>query len=133
MIGNKQDWYSWQLKPCPQTYTLTSPAPAPREVPVLGIFNPITTASPPSYEKLPLTTESQDAAIAIPKGCHLTLTPVISSNSPLPSTSSPSSGPPPNQSYPIVVIPKLAIPAEAYLNHLNQPGGKGYLCHLCSF
>ena len=37
-------------------------------------------------------------------------------------------------SYPVVVVPKLAIPAEAYPEHLNQPGDtKEYLCHLCTF
>ena len=35
---------------------------------------------------------------------------------------------------PIVVMPKLAIPADAYPEHLNKPGGgKDYLCQLSHF
>ena len=37
-------------------------------------------------------------------------------------------------SFPVVVVPKLAIPAEVYPEHLNRPGrGKDYLCCLCHF
>ena len=36
--------------------------------------------------------------------------------------------------YPSVVVPELTIPADAYPEHLNWPGGhKEYLCHLCTF
>ena len=35
---------------------------------------------------------------------------------------------------PVVVVPKLAISAEAYPELLNRPGGgKDYLCCLCPF
>ena len=37
-------------------------------------------------------------------------------------------------STPIFVVPKLAIPADAYPDHLSKPGrGKDYLCQLCCF
>ena len=36
--------------------------------------------------------------------------------------------------FPVVVVPQLAISAEAYPKHINRPsGGKDYLCHLCPF
>ena len=121
-------------QPHPQAYTSTPPAPAPKVVPMLGISSPITTASTPSEEKLPPTTESQDVSVVIPKWCHFTPSPFISSDSPLPPTSSPSSSlPSKSVSYPVIVIPELAIPAEAYPKCLNWPGDKDYLCLLCSF
>ena len=37
-------------------------------------------------------------------------------------------------SFPVVVVPELAIPAEAYPKCINRPTGvKDYLCHLCPF
>ena len=37
-------------------------------------------------------------------------------------------------SLPVVVVPELAILAEAYPKCINRPsGGKDYLCHLCPF
>ena len=119
----------------PQTYTSTPLSPVPTSVPMLSISSLITTALAPSDERLPPPTESQDAPVSIPKHCHITPMPVLSSESPLPSTSSPSSGPTSKSvSEPIIVIPEHAIPAEAYPEHLNWPGGgKDYLCHLCTF
>ena len=82
-------------QPHPQTYPSTPPVSALTVVPVLSISSQITTASTPSDGKLPTTesqdvpTESQTVPVAIPKCHHLTLTPVTSSDSPLPSTSWP--------------------------------------------
>ena len=89
----------------------------------------------PSGQRLPPTTESQDAPVSIPQHHCITPAPVLSSDSPLPSTSSPSSSLPFNSVlYPIIVIPELAIPVEAYPMHLNWPGGgKDYLWSLCIF
>ena len=87
----------------PQTYNSTHLAPAPTAVPMLSISSLITTASTPSDEKLPPTRESQDAPVAIPKCCHLTLTPVISSDSPMQSASSPSSGLAPSWSHTLLL------------------------------
>ena len=88
-------------QPHPQTYTSIPPAPAPTVAPVFSISSQVTIASTPSDEKLPTTesqdvpTESQTVPVVIPKCCHLILTLVISSDSLLPSTSSPSSDLPP--------------------------------------
>ena len=39
-----------------------------------------------------------------------------------------------SETFPIVVVSELVIPAEAYPEHLNRPGGgKDYQCHLCPF
>ena len=68
------------------------------------------------------------------KGHHLTPMPVTSSASPLPSTSASSSSlPSKSASYPVIVIPQLVIPVKAYPEQENQPGGKDYLCHMCTF
>ena len=82
-----------------------------------------------------MVTESQNAPVSIPKHCHIIPTLVHSSDSPVPSTSSTSSDPSTRLvSYPVVVVPELAIPAETYPEHLNRPGrDKEYLCHLCAF
>ena len=115
------------IQPHPQTYTSTPPAPIPMAVPILGI----STISTPSVEK---TTESQDIPVMTPKYHHLTPMLVTSSASPLVSASSPSSSlPSKSASYPVIVIPELAIPVEAYPEHVNWPRGKDYLCHLCIF
>ena len=71
----------------------------------------------------------------ISKHCHIVLTSIQPSDS----TSLPSSPPSPgpsnkSTSYPILIVPELAIPAEAQPKWLNQPGGgKEYRCQLCAF
>ena len=102
--------------------------PPQTTVPVLGLDpSPVT-------EKIMKTTESTD--VPAPKCHHITLVPVTSSVPPLPSPSSLSANvltqPSPMASYPVVVIPELAIPANSYPEHINQPSGKDYLCHMCS-
>ena len=122
------------MQPCPQKYTASPPASLPVMVPVLGI----STDSSPVTEETTKTTESTDAPVTVPKCCHITLVHLTSSILPLSSTSSSSSSmsaqPSQLPSYPLVVIPELALPANTYPEHINQPsGGKDYLCHLCSF
>ena len=89
----------------------------------------------PSDESLTMATEYQDVTVSTQKCHHIIPTPAQSSDSPMPFTGSTSSDPSSKSaSYPVVVVPKLAIPAEAYSEHLNQPGGgKEYPCHLCTF
>ena len=122
-------------QPHPQAYPSTPPAPALTSVPMLGVSSLTTTASIPSDESLTTATESQDVPKSTPKHHHITPTAVQSSDSPMPSISSASSDPATKSiSYQIILVPKLAIPVEAYPEHLNWPcGGKGYLCHLCTF
>ena len=88
-------------------------------VPVLGI----STDYSPAIEETTKTTESTDAPVTAPK-CHcITLVPVTSSVLPLLSSSSFSSSmstqPSQLASYPVVVIPELAIPADTYPEHIN--------------
>ena len=73
--------------------------------------------------------------MSTPKYHHITPTPVQSSDSPMSFTSSSSFDLSiKSASYPIVVVPEFAIPAEAYPEHLNWPGGgKEYQYHLCTF
>ena len=98
-------------------------------VPELGLdASPVT-------KKIKKATESTD--VPAPK-CHcITLVPVTSSvpSLPFPSSSSAdvSTQPSSMASYPIVVIPELVILVESYPDCINQPGGKNYLCHMCSF
>ena len=61
--------------------------------------------------------------------CHITPTPVGLLSSISTSSSSTSSA-----KFPVIVVPELAIPAEAYPECINRPGGgKNYLCHVCPF
>ena len=115
-------------------YTSTPPAPIPTSVPVLG-FCPTSAESMSSGESLTLAMESQDIPMSTPKCCHITPTPVQSSDSLMPFSSSTALGPPTKAaSYPVVVVSKLEIPAGAYPKHLNWHGGsKEYLRHLCTF
>ena len=106
--------------PCPQVYTSTLPATALTSVPVLGVSSLISTESMPSDESLTTGMESQDVPMSTPKHCHITPTPVWSSDSPMPFTSSTSSDlSTTSASYPVVVVPELAIPAEANPECLN--------------
>ena len=92
----------------------TLPAPALTSVPLLGVSNPVYTQSMSSGEGMAMVMESPDVLMSIPKWCFIIPTLVHSSGSPLPSTSSTSSNPfTRSVSYPHVVVPELAIPAEA--------------------
>ena len=104
-------------------------------VPVLGVSSPISTELMPGDDSLTTATESQDVPMSIPKHHDITPTLVQSSDSPMSFTNSTSSGPSTKSiSYPVVVVPELTIPVEAYPECLNWPGGsKEYLCHLCTF
>ena len=120
-------------QPCPHTYTSTPPAPPPASVPVVGVTASIHIPVVPQLSQclmmmkttLLKTKISTDSA-PISK-CHQ-ITTTLSSPS-VPATSSASS-----ISFPVLVVPKLAISAEAYPEHLSRPGGgKDYLCCLCHF
>ena len=121
-------------QPHPQTYTATPPAPPPVLVPVVGVSkdNPVpaivTIESKPDEEILTtLKTKISDIPVLVSK-CHYVSTTLISQSiSTKLSTSSTASSP-------VGVVPELAIPAEAYPEHLNRPGrDKDYLCQLCCF
>ena len=104
------------IQPHPQTYTSTPPSPIPMAFPVLGL----STISIYGIKKMEKTTGSQDVPVITPKCCHLTLTLVTYSVSPLPYTSSSSSSlPSKSASYLVIVIPELAIPVETYPEHVN--------------
>ena len=101
------------MQPHPQTYTSTPLVPIPMAVPILGL----STISTSSVDR---TTESQDVPVMTLKHHHLTPMPITSSAPPLPSTSSPSSSlPSKSASYPVIIIPKMVIPVEAYPEHVN--------------
>ena len=118
-------------QPCPQIYTSTPPGPPPSSVPVLGI----STTSPTPVDAPAMTSLSGVSALPktklsktsddFPSHCIIPtsvgLSSSVSTKSSLSSTS-------------VVVGPELAIPAEAYPEWINRPGGgKEYLCHLCQF
>ena len=123
-------------QPHPHTYTATRPALPPASVPVVGVSESspvpviVTMESKPN-EEIPTTlktlkTKISDIPAPVSK-CHISTTLISSSVSAMPSGSS-------TASMPIVVVPELAIPADAYPEHLNRPGrGKDYLCQLCHF
>ena len=113
-------------QPHPCAYTSTPPAPPPASVWIVGVseFSHIpavpTIELKSNEETTPVKTKTSDDFVPISK-CHGITTTVISlSVSATPSTSA--------ISFPVVVVPKLAIPGEAYLECLNRPGGgKDYL------
>ena len=116
------------VQPHPHAYTSTSSAPPPTSVLVVGV----STSSTSSYISVvpPVESTSNDDEATPPKAKisddskHHCITPMLISLSP--STSS--------IFLPAVVVPKLAIPTEAYPEHINRPcGGKDYLCHLHPF
>ena len=128
----------------PPTNTATPPAPPPASVPVVGvskscpIFGMVTIESKPDEEvssnSKVIKTKISTIPVVISK-CHqvsttlisLSVSTVLSTSSAMPLTSS-------TMSTPIAVVPELAIPADAYPEHLNKPcRGRGYLCHLCHF
>ena len=119
-------------QPHPHTYTSMPPAPPVTSVPVVGITEfshvPVvpTIESKSNEETTPPKTMTSDVSVLISK-CHWVTTTLISPLvSAMVSTSS--------ISFPVVVVPKLEFPVEAYPEYLNRPGGgKDYPCHLCHF
>ena len=108
----------------PCVYTSTSSAPPLPAIPIAGF-----TSSTPEIttdEGATMVPDPQEAPQNIPKHFCIIPTPIPTLEAP--STSSTSS------SCPIVVVLELAIPADAYPECINRPGGgKNYLCYLCSF
>ena len=111
-------------QPHPCTYTSTPPAPPTASVPVVGVFecSPIpamATIESNSDEKIPTTplkTKVSNIYVPVSK-CHCVSPTLISlSVSTMSSTSS-------ITSFPVVVVPELVIPAEAYPECMNIPGG----------
>ena len=78
-----------------------------------------------STSKISPPTTSADIEAASPK--HNQIIPV-----PIPTTTSRSSSLP--SKLPVVVVPKLVVPAHALPEQINYPGGcKDYRCQLCGF
>ena len=108
----------------PLVYTSTPLAPPPPAPPIMGVTS--LTPEMTTDERAAKVPDPQEVPQSIPKHCCIILTLIPSSE--VPPTSSISS------SCAVVVMLELAIPADAYLDHINRPGGgKDYLCHLCSF
>ena len=94
-------------------------APPPTYVPLVGL------TSSPSTSTLSVV-KTTDPLTRHHHVVH-TLHPTSTKLSPL--DAAPSSPGPPVEPFPMVVIPKLAIPPEAMLKQINQPGGmKHYQC-----
>ena len=105
-------------------------------MPVVGISIPTPVAVPAMASSSdvvePAVLETKEAKISdvIPPW-HITPTPVDPSL--LASTTSLSASTDVTM-LPVVVVPELVIPAEAYAEQINRPGGgKDYLCHLCLY
>ena len=122
-------------QPHPCTYTSTLPAPPPASVLVVvvskcSLIPAMVTIESNSDEQIPTTppkTKVFNIYVPVLKHCCTSTTLISLSISTTLSTSS-------ITSFPVVVIPELVIPAEAYPEHVNRPGGaKEYLCHLCCF
>ena len=114
-----------------KAYTSTPMAPPPPTIPIVGITNslPITSVSSEGNEAMAL--DSQE----ISKCCCIVPTSIQPSESTSLPSSPPSSGlSNKSTSYPILIVPELAMPAEVQPKWLNQPGGgKEYRCQLCAF
>ena len=118
-------------QPHPGACISTPPAPPPTSIPVLGVN---TTGPRPAMAS---TSGGDESALPQAKASKvsevvqhhcITPTPVELLSSTIASSSTEV------ETLPIVVVPELAVPAEAYPEHLNRPGGgKDYLCHLCLF
>ena len=113
-------------QPHPKTYTSTSPSPHPPSVPIIGISStipkPAVASTSATLQSMPPTAlEGTDPEVS--EHCQIIPIPIEPSS--------------PNielslETLPMVVAPELLIPAEAYPECLNRPGGgKDYLCHLC--
>ena len=120
MVMQCSNWDHWDLLSgrLMQTKPSTSAAPAQPNpvvvVPTMESMPGINESTLPKPKLLKFSNDSQ----------HCCITPTLLSS--LSSTSS--------VSFPVVAVPKLVVPAEAYLECLNRPGGgKDYLCFLCPF
>ena len=98
----------------------------------------VITESKPN-EEIPTTLKTIKMKISkipvpVSKCHHISTTLISQSVSAVPSTSSVMASTSSTASTPIVVVPDLETPADAYPEHLNKPGGsKDYLCQLCHF
>ena len=103
----------------------------------VGVTSSTPVESVPVEESVVKVSEPQDVSLPTPiqKHCWISPTPIWSSESPIPSSSSSSSDPSTKSVlYPIIMVPELTIPVEAYHEWLNQPsGGKEYQCQLWHF
>ena len=98
-------------------YNLTHSTPPPTAVLILGVTSSTPVDSVTVGESVVMVSEPQDVSLptSIPKHLWITPTPILSSESPIPSISSSSSGlPMKSVSYPIIVVPKLKISVESY-------------------
>ena len=119
-------------QPHPHTYTATPPAPA--SVPVVGVSDSSPVPAMATIESKPdeeiLTTSKikiSNIPVPVSEHCRVSTTLISLSVSAKSSTSS-------TAAFPVVVVPELVIPAEAYPECLIRPGaGKDYLCQLCHF
>ena len=101
----------------PQVYTSTPVVPPPPAVPTVGVTSSLPVESVPADGSEVTVSDPQEVtpSIIIPKCCQIALTPIQSPESPIPSSSSSSSGPSTKSAtYPILVVPELTIPAEAH-------------------
>ena len=121
----------------PKAYTSTLMAPPPQTVPIVGVTSSLSIASVSVGGSEATVADFQEVApsIVIPKCHQIAPTSIQSPESPILSSSSSSPGPSSkSDTYPILVVPELAIPAEAQPEQLNQSGGgKKYQCQLCTF
>ena len=122
------------VQPHPKFSTNTPPAPPPCLVPVEGIStsSPTQAVAPASLsdivESAVLEPKERKASDIVPFR-HISPIPVgLSSSASTTSLLVPTSV----TTLPVVVVPQLAIPAEAEPEWINRPGGgKDYLWHLC--
>ena len=112
-------------QPHPHTYTSTPPAPPPASVSVVEISESspvpaVATIESKSDEEIltaPPKTKVSDLSALVSKCHHISTTLISLSISTMSSTSS-------ITSFPVVPVPELVIPAEAYPEHLNRPDGE---------
>ena len=115
----------------PKAYTSTLMPPPLPTIPFVGVTSSLCITSVSSDGNEATVLDFQE----ISKCYHI----VPTSIQPSDSTSLPSSLPFPglsnkSTSYPILIVPELAVPMQAQPEQLNQPGGgKEYRCQLCAF
>ena len=113
-------------QPHPRAYTLTPPV-SPTSVLVVGVS---TTSLGPAIASTSVGDKSVPPKAQAPKVSknfqHHQITPtMVESSSSITALSSPTEA----ETFPVIDVPELAVPAEAYPEHLNRPGGgKDYLC-----
>ena len=107
-------------QPYPCSYTFTPFAPPSASVPVVGVSE-VVVCGPSHFPAVPTIKAKSHGETTLPKANLISQSvsayTVYQFNF-----------------FPVVAVPELAIPAEAYPVWLNRPGGgKDYLCHLCHF